>query len=680
MRNPFKSTVNEVVENGSIKAVMLKYFGKSDADLDYGELCIMCDEPNEIQPYWFRGRANDAVMMFLNELDSGLPLIIRNYEGGGSGDTCTVTKKITVAAGESKSVRFILSWNIPNDSNVWIKPDDQDAPADDSLLGSTWKKYYATVYKTAFDSAFYSLKNWDYLYEKTLEYKDALFSSTVDQSVIDAAASTASVIKSPTTYRLTGGDYYGFEGVEEHVGSCPGTCQHVYNYAYALCFLFPDLERTIRNLEFEHATYESGATTFRLPLPPSPAKKISACLDGQMGCVIKAYREWKISGDNEWLKSHWETIKKVLEYAWSEENPWEWDQNRDGVLEGKQHNTLDLDIFGPSAWLQGLYLAALKAAAEMAEFLGDTEKRNEYSDIYEKGRCWTDENLYNGKYFIQKIDLTDKSIVDHFDSMDGYFNEYWSEELGEIKYQTGEGSVIDQLCGQWHANICGLGRIFDKDKTDSALDIMYKTNFKPRLRDFTNTWRIYGLNDEAGAVICTYPEGSKKPLIPIMYCEECMNGFEYQLAGLLMSEGKIAEGVEIVRAVRGRYNGYNRNPYNEIECGSNYARSMASYALLPILSGFKFDLPRGIIGFDPKVNKDNFRCIWSLGTGWGRVEIGGTTAITLNAGSLKIKELHLPYLKAAEKLIIDGTEIPFEFKNGVIIFNEITAAKKIEVI
>lgn len=159
-----------------------------------------------------------------------------------------------------------------------------------------------------------------------------------------------------------------------------------------------------------------------------------------------------------------------------------------------------------------------------------------------------------------------------------------------------------------------------------------------------------------------------------------MNGFEYQFAGLLVSEGKVDEGIEIVRAVSKRYNGYNRNPYSEIECGSNYARSMASFAILPILSGFEFDLPRGIIGFNPKVNKDNFRCIWSLGSGWGGVEIkNDSTVIKINSGSLKIKELHLPYLKSAERLIVDGAEIPFSLKDGKLTFAEITVKSRIKV-
>ena len=154
--------------------------------------------------------------------------------------------------------------------------------------------------------------------------------------------------------------------------------------------------------------------------------------------------------------------------------------NKDGVLEGRQHHTLDMELFGPSSWLEGMYLAALKAAAEMAEHLGEPDKADEYLEIFEKGKKWVKENLFNGKYFIQKVDLGNKEYADHFNAP-----QYWNEERNELKYQIGEGCEIDQVLGQWHANLLGLGEIFDKDQLRSALQSIYKNNFKC-MRDFTN--------------------------------------------------------------------------------------------------------------------------------------------------------------------------------------------------
>ena len=71
----------------------------------------------------------------------------------------------------------------------------------------------------------------------------------------------------------------------------------------------------------------------------------------------------------------------------------------------------------------------------------------------------------------------------------------------------------------------------------------------------------------------------------------------------------------MISAIRNRFDGEKRNPWNEFECGSNYARSMAAYGLLPAISGFCYDRKAGKLGFLPKIS--NISCFWSLGEVWG---------------------------------------------------------------
>ena len=679
LSNPYKESENIEVENSGITSVKLIRKDKNKDERDYGDLSVSCENPTCVQPYWYRGYWQDSVSTYWNELCYNDTLTKRIYDKSWTGkDVCTVVKSEELKPEEVKSIRFVVSWNVPNNYVYWDNRERFDTP-DCIVSKMTWKNYYAKLFEDSVASGVYSIKNWDYLYQKTKLFKDELFSSTVDDVIKEAVSSTISVLKSPTVYRLENGEFYGFEGNHEKSGSCAGTCQHVYNYAYAMCFLFPDLERSVRNLEFTHGMNGDGRTAMRLTLPVCEATKCGSerfCLDGQMGCVIKTYREWKISGDNEWLKSVWTDVKKALEYAWSENNPHKWDNDKDGVLEGRQHHTLDMELFGPSSWLEGFYLAALKAASEMARFLGEEDRAEEYLMLFEKGRKWSNENLFNGKYFIQKIDIRNKAILEKFDCAD----KYWNEETGEIKYQIDEGSSIDQLTGQWHAHICGLGDIFEREKVHTAVKNMYDMNFKQSMRNVANMWRVFALNDEAGTIMCDYPEGTYKPRIPITYCEECMTGFEYQFAGMLMREGFYDKAIEVVSAIRNRYDGKKRNPWNEIECGSNYARAMASFALLPILSGFTFDLPKFRIGFNPIKKADSFRCVWSLGTGWGNVNIDKTkTTISMKAGELNLAEIYLPYLSSVSELIIDGTDVKFEFKNGTITFEKTRIKDFIEI-
>lgn len=668
--NPSPSSYNQFSTKNGFKIINLYSNAFSKEDVNYKELSIATDsDVVYTQNYWYRGEWQDSIVTFWNDFSTREIINNRTYDTPGQHDTASIIAEINILPGKSNRARFVLTWNAPN--NYYYLANEEDT---ESL--KPWKNFYATVFDSSEQTAIYSLKNWDMLYKRTLSFKNELHTSTLPKEVIDAASSNLSVLKSPTVLRLEDGSFWGWEGVDEKDGLCYGTCQHVWNYAYAMCFLFPELERSIRNTEFEYNTDENGRMQFRtkLPLNTNPTN-FRACVDGQMGAVIKCYREWKISGENEWLTSNWENIKKVLEYAWSENNPDRWDLDKDGVLEGRQHHTLDMELFGPSSWLEGMYLAALKAASEMAEFLGDTEKVQEYKDLFNKGYKWTKENLFNGKYFIQKIDLTDKGITDKFNASDSY----WNDEKKQIKYQISDGSAVDQLLAQWHACIIGLGDIFDKKQVESALSYMMKNNFKSNMRYFINPWRVFCVNDEGGTIICDYNNSENKPEIPLPYSQESMTGFEYAFAGLQYSRGNKENAVKVVQAIRDRYDGEKRNPWNEFECGSNYARSMASFALVPLFSGFEFDMPHHYIGFNPYV-KNKFKSIWSVAKAWGNFEINDNhVKINVLEGEITLESLGLNFCDHITDFKIDEKNIDFNFKNGKIYFEKSNVLNCVEI-
>jgi hypothetical protein len=124
------------------------------------------------------------------------------------------------------------------------------------------------------------------------------------------------------------------------------------------------------------------------------------------------------------------------------------------------------------------------------------------------------------------------------------------------------------------------------------------------------------MNEEAGLIIATWPHG-ERPGYAFWYCDEVWCGIEYQVASHLIYEGFVEQGLAIVKGVRDRHTGERRNPWDEFECGHHYARSMASYALLLALSGFSYSAPERRIGFAPRVNQNNFRVFFSVGSGWG---------------------------------------------------------------
>ncbi len=672
LQNPFDVSKNTVADTAGIKTLTAWNAGADQTDKNYGDLTVATDCTDvAYQTYWYRGGWKDPVVSFWNDLTSDEELKDRVYADNGSKDIGSLAAKIKIAPHASGKVRFVLTWNIPNCYNYWSPYQDADGK------DVTWKNYYAVLFENSIQSAKYALRNWNDLYARTKRFKQILFASTLDPAVIDAASSNLAVLKSPTVLRLQDGSFYGWEGVHQQSGSCEGTCQHVWNYAYALCFLFPKLERTIRNAELKYGQMDSGKTVFRLKLPYGrDPGDYRACVDGQMGIIIKMYREWKLSGDDFWLKNNWANITKILEYAWSTENPDEWDADQNGVLEGRQHHTLDMELFGPSSWLESMYLAALKAACEMAKAVQDTEKEDLYAKIYAKGRKFLNEKLFNGAYFIQQVDLKNKNILEHFNAVDMY----WDYEKEQIKYQIQNGSEIDQMLGQWHADILGLGNLFDEEKITKALCSMMQLNFKPVMRAFANPWRVFSVNDESGTIICAYPPEVQKPAIPVPYCEETMTGFEYAFAGLLAAHGKVKDALRVVKAVRDRYDGEKRNPWNEIECGSNYARSMASFALIPILSGFAFDLPHKWIGFYPRVQTTPFKCFWSLETAWGQFELRDQSAkLWVAEGSLCLSAFGIA-AKNIQQVKIDGKEVNFTCRENKVHFSERQIEKTLELV
>jgi len=672
VQNPLPEglTVNTYGKHEKIHFIKMMSDNLDEKDVEFGDVTIATDSSDvSYQEYLFRGRWFDSLHVYWKDLTSPGKFKNRRYSKPQEGirDHSLLAAHFKLKPGKTGRTRFIISWNFPNCYNYW-NPESEEP--------KIWKNYYAKIFKNSTDTAIYCLENWDRLYEETLKFTDSLFSSTLPSFVIDAVSANISILKTPTVLRLEDGSLYGFEGCRPDSGCCEGSCIHVWNYAYAPTFLFPKLDRSMWDLHYKYDQRWDGRISFRLQLPLGREQWSfpHAAADGQFGSVIRAYIYWKLTGDNEWLKKHWEPIRKSIEYAWAETNEDKWDLDKDGVLEGRQHHTLDMELFGPNSWLTGLYLAALKAGAEMAGYLGDSERAVEYGQLFEKGKEWVDQHLFNGEYYYQIIDLKDKSILEKFKSEDpGIMDAYWDEEHGEIKYQIGEGCGIDQVLAQWHANICGLGEIFDKRQVKRALKSIWKYNFKS-MRDFVNPCRIYSLNDEKGVVICEWPKGKNKPAIPAPYAEETWPGCEYAVASLMIQEGLIDEGLKIVKAVRERFDGEKRNPWNEFECGSNYARSMSSYILLLALSGLKFDMVNNRVEINPpRLINGHFKCFWSLGTGWGTFEIQrNSVTIHVMYGSLKIKVLSLPFLnnKEIKEVLIEKEKIEFEKHDNELIFSK----------
>jgi uncharacterized protein (DUF608 family) len=297
------------------------------------------------------------------------------------------------------------------------------------------------------------------------------------------------------------------------------------------------------------------------------------------------------------------------------------------------------------------YLAALKAGSEMALAMGEKKKAREYLDVFEKGSLLLADSLWNGEYFTQII-VDEPGLYDerHLSPPDAHGKRI-------PKYQYGDGCLADQLLGQYLAFNSGLGYIAEKEKVNKALESVYKYNFFESLREFSNVQRVYGLNDEAGVVLCTWPHGNQ-PVLPFVYAQEIWSGVEYQVAASLIYSGKVKEGLRVVEAVQDRYNGSKRNPFEHNESGVHYARALASWSVLLALSGIEFDGVTKELVFSPKINASGFRSFWSTNSAWGEIVISKTEA--------RLKVIHGTLF--LQKLTVKGEDAGSSktriFKNG----------------
>ena len=654
-----KGSKNTFGTRGGASVMTLTNDSLDRDDPEWGELAIAAvgQEGVSAQTYWYRGAWFDSLGIFWQDFTRPGAIRAREYEESGSCDTATLCVTRRCKPGETVSIRFILSWYYPNEYNYW-SPEETVRP---------WKHYYATQFAGAGEAAVYGLNLWDRLYTETKTFADALYSSDLPPEAMEAVGANLEVLKSPTCLRLTDGSFYAFEGCNTHTGSCEGSCTHVWNYAFALPHLFPQLERSMRELDYTYNLREDGGMPFRLQLPLGRERwNFRPCVDGQMGGIIKTYREWKLGAGDEWLKKWWPKVKRSLEYAWSPDNKDIWDPGKTGVISGRQHHTLDMELFGPNTWLNTFYLAALAAAAEMARAMGEDGFAAECDAIRKKGQAYTEKELFNGEYYFQKVDIRDHSILDPYRNtavlIGGDVEDaYWNKEAGQLKYQIGEGCGIDQALAQWMSDLVGLGDILDREHVQSALSSIYRYNFKKSLRRHFNPCRVYGLGREAGTVICEWPQGREKPVVPVPYSEETMHGFEYQAASHMIARGMEKEGLEMVRAVRDRYDGAKRNPWNEIECGSNYARSMASYALLLVYSGLIYDIPRGRLGMKPLRPEREGKFFWSVSGAWGQMEFEkGAVRMNILGGELALREWVMPCPEKVCRVTVNGNEVKYE--------------------
>ncbi|HEY5913931.1 MAG TPA: GH116 family glycosyl hydrolase [Verrucomicrobiae bacterium] len=590
---------------------------------------------------WFRGGWWDALTMAWKDVAEAACYDRAPIAEGGASPGATLFVPFKLEAGASRKIVLRLAW-FAGQTNLRIGK-DLAGVANEAGENRNYRPWYAARFTDINGVSFFWRDKYGELREKSSRFSECFYDSTLPAEVLEAVAANLTILKSPTVLRQADGRLWSWEGCGDNSGCCHGSCTHVWNYAQAIPHLFPALERTLRETEFGPSQNEAGHQQFRSALPIRPLEHdFHAAADGQLGGIMKVFREWRISGDTNWLRGLWPKVKASLDYCIQT-----WDPAHKGWVEEPHHNTYDIEFWGPDGMCTSFYLGALSAAAQMGKALGDDVPL--YAELLARGAQKTETELFNGEYFVQRIEWKNLKAQNPMEnkSMVGSY----SAEAREIfekegpKYQYGSGCLSDGVLGSWLALVCGVGEVLATRKVASHLQAVHQYNLKWDLSDYANPQRpTYACGNEGGLLLCTWPKGGELSL-PFVYSNEVWTGIEYQVASHLMRLGMVSQGLEIVRACRDRYDGRVRNPFNEYECGHWYARAMSSYALLFGLAGARYDAVDKILYVEPSV-KGDFRTFFSAADSYGTVGVKNGKPFYRGAkGKLEVREIRFGPMK-----------------------------------
>lgn len=502
---------------------------------------------------------------------------------------------------QSRTVRFALTWWFPNRMVDFVQfgSERPEVGATQFWLGNHYTRRWPDAVAVLDDV----MARWDQLRDATDQWVQVMRNLPLPEGWRTHLATQPIPLRTPTSLRTADGTCYGFEGVlgastrmwsGDVGGSCPMNCTHVWNYAQAASALFPEWEASMRDTEFDVMQAPSGALPHRVHMPPWLPQygdgfvggPEAPALDGMCGSVLKTYRELRRGAVNlTWLERRWPRILALLEHIQTT-----WDPERTGVLRGIQPSTHDIHLHGVNTFMGTLWLAALRAAEEMALLLDQQAQAAGFREVFEAGTLELDRICFAGDYYVQV-----------------------PEQGQSLEHQWATGCLADQLVGQWWAHQLDLGYVLPEAHVKQALRSVVAHNLvdDPDARG----QRAYALAGERGLLMATWPHGDR-PELPTMYSDEVWTGSEYQVAAHCLFEGLGDEATAVLEALWSRHDGTRRNPFNEVECGDHYARAMAGWSVVEAGLGLRWNQLTGEL----VVGHEGVAPVLT-GSGWGEIRM-----------------------------------------------------------
>ncbi len=449
--------------------------------------------------------------------------------------SCALCSKVTLLPGEKKSVRFVLSWYFPNFYTDGRKK---------------YGHYYENLYENSLAANRFLVENSDGVYEKAVDFAKLLYSTDLPSFYPDAWSSNLSQLIKSSHY-LKNGKF----GLWEGLGFCGfHTTDITYHASFGLINLFPDLQKKQMRMGAEFQKKDGRVHHLFRPGFEKVDKSFDR-VDMNLQFVLMVLRDYLFTGDRDYLDSLWENVKRAMNYIEKI------DTDGDGLPDyGTKRNTYDAWNFsGVSAYISVLWLAALKAAAFIAERTGHNNYREKCNTLLEKGKKSLEEKLWNGEYYNLWVD-------------------------GK---ETDESLMTAQLDGEWFLRMTGLDGNISDERVRGITELIFRRNF----------------DKEQGLVNATVPEGRKTTIHTYKNCqaEAVWTGIGYAFSALALSVGDRESADAVVGSI---HNNQLRlgSFWDHWECGHHYTRPMSSWSTLIAASGMSVDYENKRLKLSP-VNK-----------------------------------------------------------------------------
>lgn len=604
-----------------------------------------CADWRDLEDFW---QAFSSQGRLPSSLDAGATPLGETLNGA-------VAVPFLIEPNGTRTITFQIAWRFPN---RYVNYQQWPTFGVHDTKSQLWiGNHYATRFQSVDEISGYLWSEYDRLLTSTRAFADTFLHSNLPQVVLDTVTSQMSIMRTPTCFWAEDGNFYGFEGCNGYStlhhapwfgGSCPLNCTHVWNYEMSLAHLYPDLERTMRDVEWFEQQHPTGYLPHRVPMPrfvpPIWERPVGApdnpALDGLLGAILKTWREFRSTGDIAWLEKCWPHVELALYYIQQNHDP-----EMNGTILGEQPNTYDISIYGLNSFIGTLYISALHAASRMADRLGHTEQAEDLRQRAASGSSILEKQLWNGGWYIQEVDLV---------------------QYAEQNWATGIHS--DHLLGQWWADSLQLPVTLDPANVRQAVRNIFTHNFRDSLQGIPEPERWFGTQSDAGLINCTWPNEGR-PKVPTRYSDEVWTGIEYEVVALLIAAGHTDEALRLLNAVRTRYDGTRMNPWNDIECGDHYVRAMSSWSILLTATNFGWDAHAGELTLGNRVGEKTLRAPFFAAPAWGEFQIDSDNGTEVNIrtahGSIQIGTLVWPGVEGADNVTatLDGTELELSIES-----------------